>query len=1092
MKRVDKRFILLLVLVLVLSTGLSYLALNHQSKKANEDISTAVKPMNIALVNEDEGAPFDGQKIAFGDAFVKSLDNDNKHDWYVVSRGVAENGLKKHIYDMMIVIPNDFSEKALSIDSKSPERVTLNYKINASGDQHVKAEAENAAIKVLNNFNKRIIDVYFASVIGNLQNAQDNIKEIVDKEAHYTNAYTNNIQQPLSGYTDRFGEVKSTAQTSKDSFGQLHDIFKNFQTQLNDNLDPFQKYSSGINQFANLKQSNIDVSKNFNDQLNLFNQAIDSAKGKAQFDNLVFANQMINNQFKQLIPQENGEKNNNIAADTADLNEYFEKNLAKLDAVEKNLSEASQWGTLRNNVQQKLNKVFDDAFGEGPIKLKELLKDPDAKIRRQMERQIRKLPTLNDQNIIGIGLSDEAEKELKNVIAVTKAYKNPDGNSNDGQKSNGFAQGIEGLKEHLKDDGVTLTDTVQNLPENKKPEQTFSLNIPAETLENYELTKLTITLPNQGPQDYCEYHPPDEIKLPSNTEGEFKVEATLHLKSTESKIDIFQPISWSWELNQTDTTNEDQPDQAQSNTAKNDTDKNQANKEVKPAEDAGTQDGDEDNPPPEKEYIKINNNYFKHQVMTGILDHAGEFVFDTISPYQKLSSLYHAYFGLNMKSDKLLEDLEKNSLTDLAKQHHSSLYYLFNEEEMKGLMMNWILDKVTKQIQDQLNALSQEIIDYKKKVSDASGIAKDLAGQVKVVTENAVSLNDNLAEILKNVDDWRAKSLALVEDNAKIQKNNDQEGTVFMTLSDDFQPLLLSSQSLAEESKGNLESANHVYQTLDEIDQTANNIEQSGTSLVANAETLSQNMANKLLNDQDFAKNFANVLANSRLGGDRENNTLYDFLSNPVQTKSAGMIVDNDPFTPYFLVVICFIVALFTAYAISTIHQRRVHSGLFDKERGLMNQNLPVTLITIGFGVLEGLIIGLLSSQLLNISGTMHVAWIVLLTFMLPALVLVSTYLLRQLKTIGMFLLLIVLSLYLFFTKGVSTSLENLTALRKVSPLEAVQTIMQETANGSANLTIAFSVIAGIILIGLLANLLVLNYQRRKEGTDDEDTVEEN
>lgn len=90
-----------------------------------------VQRMTVVLVNEDEGATLNENPYYFGREFVKRIEKDDTHDWYVVSRGVAESGLARNVYNMMIIIPHDFSERALSIDSEAPERVQLLYKINA-------------------------------------------------------------------------------------------------------------------------------------------------------------------------------------------------------------------------------------------------------------------------------------------------------------------------------------------------------------------------------------------------------------------------------------------------------------------------------------------------------------------------------------------------------------------------------------------------------------------------------------------------------------------------------------------------------------------------------------------------------------------------------------------------------------------------------------------------------------------------------------------------------------------------------------------------------------------------------------------------
>src|SRR5690625_2497829 len=119
MRKLNRGVVLFLVLMIVLAAGLSYLGFNQLSKTKTKK-GKEVQTMDIALVNEDNGAIFNNNNVSFGDAFIKSMDKDESHDWYVVSRGVAESGLERNTYDMMIVVPNNFSEKALSMELESP------------------------------------------------------------------------------------------------------------------------------------------------------------------------------------------------------------------------------------------------------------------------------------------------------------------------------------------------------------------------------------------------------------------------------------------------------------------------------------------------------------------------------------------------------------------------------------------------------------------------------------------------------------------------------------------------------------------------------------------------------------------------------------------------------------------------------------------------------------------------------------------------------------------------------------------------------------------------------------------------------------
>src|SRR5690625_6075500 len=88
MKKLNKQWLLFLILILLLATGLPYSSLYQERDSASVE-DADVQAMSIALVNEDEGAIFNGETITFGEAFVKSLDNDENHNWFVVSRGVA-------------------------------------------------------------------------------------------------------------------------------------------------------------------------------------------------------------------------------------------------------------------------------------------------------------------------------------------------------------------------------------------------------------------------------------------------------------------------------------------------------------------------------------------------------------------------------------------------------------------------------------------------------------------------------------------------------------------------------------------------------------------------------------------------------------------------------------------------------------------------------------------------------------------------------------------------------------------------------------------------------------------------------------------
>jgi uncharacterized phage infection (PIP) family protein YhgE len=146
-------------------------------------------------------------------------------------------------------------------------------------------------------------------------------------------------------------------------------------------------------------------------------------------------------------------------------------------------------------------------------------------------------------------------------------------------------------------------------------------------------------------------------------------------------------------------------------------------------------------------------------------------------------------------------------------------------------------------------------------------------------------------------------------------------------------------------------------------------------------------------------------------------------------------------------------------------------------------------LITASIGLVEGLVIGIVSGNLLNIASDKFLLWVAIIVLAMLAMLLVATYLLRQLKMIGMFVLLIVLSLYLFSTEALGSDFDKLSlasTIRKYSPLQYIESLITGLTDHQG---IIFIVI-GLALLALAANLFVVHRSAKKEGIHDEGVTE--
>ncbi|MDA1659103.1 type VII secretion protein EsaA [Bacillus cereus group sp. TH153LC] len=1209
MKKFKWSILLFIILALVLSTGISYLALNQNVKKANENTTPK---MTVALVNEDQGTVFEGNKIAFGDQFVKNVNKNTKQEWYVVSRGVAESGLKNNNYNMMIVIPNDFSRKAVAIDSELPEKLTLNYKVNATGNKDLKAEAENTASAILEDFNKQIIDVYFASVIGKLQGAQDNIGKIIEKGINQTTMYKKDVHSPLANYTNQFKTVQDYTGISVNSFKGFQDVLKGFGQALEEGNKSNNTYLEGFNNFQKMQTDNNLLANNFTNQFNQYMSDMNSGDTLKQLSALESANKIIANQFTL------SEKDPNILADASAIQKY-------LTDVKKQVSEydTELAGKLESDIQATILKRLQKSIsndGQHEVVINSLMKQPDLRIKQQIENLIAKLPSLNMEEIVQSDLPDVTKLQLKNVIQFTNKYNKENNFNYDPVNKISLGNSIKKVKESLAKDGITFSDTAKVIGMDSS--QTMNITIPS----GFELYGNTDSLLIDGVDRTSEFLQNGAVAISARNEGDLKISLHVKLVDPSINIDVFSPVTWEWKLNgnyeKETSTGKEEPKKEEPN-KKNEGTKtenrkvenvfhktqygimplvNTVNKPIiqkteqsnntegnpgggtgtdngnggnpgggtgtdngtggnpgggtgtdngtggnpgggtgtdngtggNPGSGTGTDNGTEGNPGGGtgtdngtggnqgggtgtdngtggnpgggtgtdngnggnqnqgggSTVIERTNNHVVHQKTEKLTDNTSNVLIkeavETVQSYQGLMSLYQVYYGIDLRTNDVGPKLEEGSLDAIATDH--SLYYMLNKQSVIDLISNLVSASITSEVKQDMMGLKQKIDSYQQLITSADQNSILLAEKLNETMQQATSMNQNLGEYLKGLAKWRESSLKLAEEQQVLTTNNAGEQTAVLSLDSGIKSLTMQTQSLVESSKHSLATSDDVYKTFDQINGQAKEIQESGTTIVSKADSLLNDFTKKMEDDKAFSKNFTKILANSRIG-DRQNEMLYEFLASPVQKQNDGVIVAGNAFTPYLIVLTCFIVALFTAYAIANQEKKRTQSDHFEERFSLIDMNVPTTVVAFGISIVEGISIGIISGRLLKFGQDQSLLWIAFITIIMMAFVLVSTYLLRQIKMVGMFILLVFLSMYLFLTEAVGSKVDQMSSvgkLRQFSPLQYIEGFLNDFISGKDTGKVIFIVLFVIAIIGLVSNLFVWHKKWEEKEVNDQ------
>ncbi|PHA71600.1 type VII secretion protein EsaA [Bacillus toyonensis] len=1107
MKKFRWSILLFIILALVLSTGVSYLALNQNVKKANENTTPK---MTVALVNEDQGTVFEGNKIAFGDQFVKNVNKNTKQEWYVVSRGVAENGLKNNNYNMMIVIPNDFSRKAVAIDSELPEKLTLNYKVNATGNNDLKAEAENTASTILEDFNKQIIDVYFASIIGKLQGAQDNIGKIIEKGNVQTTMYKKDVHSPLANYTNQFKTVQDYTGVSVNSFKGFQDVLKGFGQVLDEGNKSNNTYLEGFNNFQKMQSDNNLLANNFTSQFNQYMSEMNTGDVLKQLGALESANKVITNQFTL------SEKEPNILADASAIQKH-------LTDVKKQVSEydTELAGKLESDIQETVIKKLKQSMsndGKQEIFINTLMKQPDVRIKNQIENLIAKLPSLNMEEIVQSDLPDTTKLQLQNVIQFTNKYNKENNFNYDPVNKISLGNAIKEVKDKLYTEGITFSDTAKVIK--MESSQTLKINIP----EEFKLDGSTEALHIDDVDRTSDFLQSEagEITIAPRNEGDIKISLHVKLKDPNINIDVFSPVMWQWELSgthkkETSPEKEDKGTQTENSKVENVVHKSQygimplvhnakkpiikkmenttGNNGGNPGGGTGKDNGTGGNPgggtgTDNGKVIESTTNQVVHQKSEELTKNISSVLIkeavDTVESYQSLISLYEMYYGIDLRTQDVGPKLEEGSLDAIATEQ--SLYYVLNKQSLIDLISNLVSSGITAEVKQDMTGLKQKIDSYQQFITSADQNSMLLAEKLNVTTQQATSMNENLGEYLKGLAKWRESSLKLVEEQQVLTTNNTGEQTAVLSLDSGIKSLMSQSQSLVESSKHSLATSDDVYKTFDQINGQAKEIQDSGTTIVSKADSLLNDFTKKMDDDKTFSKNFTKILANSRIG-DRQNEMLYQFLSSPVQKQNDGVIVAGNAFTPYLIVLTCFIVALFTAYAIANQEKKRTQLDHFEEKFSLIDMNVPTTVVAFGISIVEGISIGIISGRLLQFGQDQSLLWIAFITIIMMAFVLVSTYLLRQIKMVGMFILLVFLSMYLFLTEAVGSKVDQMSSVGKVrqfSPLQYIESFLNDFISGKDTGKVIFIVLFVIAIIGLVSNLFVWHKKWEEKEVNDQ------
>jgi len=213
----------------------------------------------VAIVNEDKGAQFEGETLSIGDEFVDKLKESDDFSWIFVSKEEALKGMEKNRYYMMLEIPEQFSEHAVSLTSDAPQQAQLIYTPNEAYN-FLAAQIGDTAVKELASLlNQQITETYVSAIYDKIGNAVEGLETASEGAVQIANGAADartGADQLVEGQQalgDGLGKLQAGANTLNTAGKQLSAGLAELQggsNSLNNGLQQINEASEKVNSGA--------------------------------------------------------------------------------------------------------------------------------------------------------------------------------------------------------------------------------------------------------------------------------------------------------------------------------------------------------------------------------------------------------------------------------------------------------------------------------------------------------------------------------------------------------------------------------------------------------------------------------------------------------------------------------------------------------------------------------------------------------------------------------------------------------------------------------------------------------------------------
>ena len=1005
------------VLLLVAVVGLNIAIQDNNETTATSSSGTATR-LNVAIVNEDKAVVSGNNTYSLGNSYIKKLEKDDSQNWSVVTRGTADSGN----YQLIVIIPSDFSAKILDLNSLSAEQATISYEVKADGNQQIETEATKVGKDIVSDLNNQLVDMYMASILSNLYTAQQNVQVIANQQSGNIYSYRTNLLGSAVDFENNFPTLVTTANSSLTANEALIQSLSTFSSLYNTLDSSQQSFSTDLMSLVE-KRANDSIS--YED----FASALMAVDPDALSTDLTTMTELLQDTQSQLETTVSNVSSSSTSGND-DVQNQVDSLTEQINTLENQFAEQLKvLQEQKDNIQQfaaeEVAKYYKDSSdltvadllnqkSDGNSYLATTADSYRSSLQSTTSVALNQLPAIDQSGISSLAanmtyLDASAADSLSDFSTDLAAKFSSEVSYTPSALSSELAAAktaLENAKNDFETEEQTYTNSVTNATNS------------ATTVK----AKVSLTLPSRAGFVLDSWSYNGATYSSSDTEN---VEVTL---SDSSSSDNSFKFTYHYDTDTADTTDDSSASDSIS--------------------------------------VKIN----------GVSVTSADTMPD-MTDYQTKAQAYRTAESAYTAKVQEVKDVYKNAQT-LLNQYYTT------DDFLNQSVTDLITDIVTTALTDNLTSytansssttesIQQQIDSLKAKRDTIANQLASLQSSNEAITSSLTSEINAVQSLQEQISDLKTQETSV---SSALSDSDSTLGTLSSTLSD----LLSSTSELKSTSKSNADEASQVSTLFSSFNSDVESAQSNSSKLATDAQDLMAQFNKELEESGDFVGSFVKVLNNAYSNG-VANEALLDFLSNPVTESSSSVKATVNVYRPFTWILLLEIVTLFTAYIFATYNVIQKVKDKFSINK-LQETDILNTAVIALLAIIIGVILGSVSASRLSVERELMPSWVLVVTLFSLILTQGQYLLIKNFKAFGMGLSLFMTISFVYLSNAIGTTatLSGVPAnLKKLNVLSILEETLSSYFDGqSASLLLLLGAIVAILLLIGVNVFVTLNWQK--------------